>query len=61
MTDSRGPVPSFRTLLLTSLLALLGTMAQAQLSTASLNGVVRDPQGAVVTRHRWFCAIPIRG
>ena len=50
MTDSRGPVPSFRTLLLTSLLALLGTMAQAQLSTASLNGVVRDPQGAVVTK-----------
>ena len=50
MTDSRGPVPCFRTLLLISLLALVGTMAQAQLSTASLNGVVRDPQGAVVTK-----------
>jgi len=50
MNDSRGPVPSFHTLLLISLLALVGTMAQAQLSTASLNGVVRDPQGAVVTK-----------
>ena len=50
MTDSRGPVPSLRPLLLISLLALVGTMAQAQLSTASLNGVVRDPQGAVVTK-----------
>jgi len=50
MTDSRGPVPSLRPLLLISLLALVSTMAQAQLSTASLNGVVRDPQGAVVTK-----------
>jgi carboxypeptidase family protein len=49
MTDSRGPV-AFRILLLISGLAFSSSAVQAQLSAASLNGVVRDPQGAVVAK-----------
>jgi hypothetical protein len=49
MTDSRGLV-TFRTLLLMSVLAFAGSAVQAQLSAASLNGVVRDPQGAVISK-----------
>ncbi len=51
MTDSRGRASHFRSLLwLISVLVLSTTAAVAQLSTASLNGVVRDPTGAVVPR-----------
>src|SRR5256885_10311511 len=51
MTDSRVQWSHFRSLLwMISVLALSTTSALAQLSTASLNGVVRDPTGAVVTR-----------
>ena len=51
MTDSRGPASRFRTLLwLICILAFSTSAALAQLSTASLNGVVRDPTGAVVTK-----------
>src|SRR6266850_1150922 len=51
MTDSRGRTYRFRTLLwLTSILAFSTVAALAQLSTASLNGVVRDATGAVVPK-----------
>lgn len=51
MTDSRVQTSHFRTLLLLiSVLVLSTTSALAQLSSASLNGVVRDPTGAVVPR-----------
>ena len=51
MTDSRGRIYRFRTLLwLSSILVFSTVAALAQLSTASLNGVVRDPTGAVVPR-----------
>jgi hypothetical protein len=51
MTDSRRPVNRFRTLLcLISILAFSTSTALAQLSTASLNGVVRDSTGAVVPK-----------
>jgi hypothetical protein len=51
MTDSREHASHFRTLLLLiSVLVLSTTSALAQLSTASLNGVVRDPTGAVVPK-----------
>ena len=51
MTDSRVQWSHFRNLLwMISVLALSTTSALAQLSTASLNGVVRDPTGAVVTK-----------
>jgi Carboxypeptidase regulatory-like domain len=51
MTDSRVQASHFRTLLLLiSVLVLSTTAALAQLSTASLNGVVRDPTGAVVPK-----------
>jgi hypothetical protein len=49
MTDSRGAV-SFRFLLLISALAFASSAVRAQLSAASLNGVVRDPQDAVVAK-----------
>src|ERR1700693_3291058 len=49
MTDSRGPV-AFRILLFIGVLTLSSTAVQAQLSAASLNGVVRDPQGAVIDK-----------
>src|SRR5215831_945627 len=49
MTDSRGCV-AFRILLLIAALAFSGSAVQGQLSAASLNGVVRDPQGAIVTK-----------
>ena len=47
MTESRRPV-AFRILLLISVLVVATTVVHAQLSAASLNGVVRDPQGAVI-------------
>ena len=50
MTDSRGPLACFRTLLFVGALAFLTSAAWAQLSTASLNGVVRDSTGAVVPK-----------
>src|SRR5256886_1462734 len=51
MTDSRGRTCCFRTLLwLISVLVVSATAALAQLSTASLNGVVRDSTGAVVPK-----------
>jgi hypothetical protein len=50
MTDSRRRVASLRIALLISILAFLSNVLQAQLSTASLNGVVRDPQGLVITK-----------
>src|SRR5437660_1913173 len=51
MTDSRGRTCCFRTLLwLISLLVVSAAAALAQLSTASLNGVVRDSTGAVVPK-----------
>jgi hypothetical protein len=49
MTDSRGPV-AFRTLLLISVVVFSTNAVQAQLSAASLNGVVRDPQGALIPK-----------
>ena len=49
MTDSRGPL-AFRILLFIGVLTLSSTAVQAQLSAASLNGVVRDPQGAVIDK-----------
>jgi Carboxypeptidase regulatory-like domain len=49
MTDSRGPV-AFHILLFVTVLALSSGSVRAQLSAASLNGVVRDPQGAVVSK-----------
>lgn len=48
MTDSRGPVVCFRSLLFIGVLAFTTSTLQAQLSTATLNGVVRDSTGAVV-------------
>ena len=51
MTDSLGRTCRFRTLVrLISVLVFATVSALAQLSTASLNGVVRDPTGAVVSR-----------
>jgi hypothetical protein len=51
MTDSRGRTYRFRTLLwLISVLVISAVAALAQLSTASLNGVVRDSTGAVVPK-----------
>src|SRR5713101_6907665 len=51
MTDSRGRTYRFRTLLwLISVLVISAAAALAQLSTASLNGVVRDSTGAVVPK-----------
>jgi hypothetical protein len=51
MTDSRVQASHFRNLLwMASVLVFATTSALAQLSTASLNGVVRDPTGAVVTK-----------
>src|SRR5216683_2197776 len=51
MIDSRGPESRCRTLLwLISILAFSTVAALAQLSTASLNGVVRDSTGAVVPK-----------
>jgi len=50
MTDSRRRVVFLCIPLLISILALLSGALQAQLSTASLNGVVRDPQGLVITK-----------
>src|SRR4051812_7449086 len=51
MTDSHVLMSRFRTqLLLISVLILSTTSALAQLSTASLNGVVRDTTGAVVPK-----------
>src|SRR5438552_1560475 len=51
MTDSRGRTCCFRTLLwLISVVVVSTAAALAQLSTASLNGVVRDATGAVVPR-----------
>src|SRR5260370_637588 len=51
MIDSRGPASRCRTLLwLISILAFSTVAALAQLSTASLNGVVRDSTGAVVPK-----------
>ena len=51
MTDSRAQASRFRSLLwLISLLVVSTTVAFAQLSTASLNGVVRDNTGAVVPK-----------
>src|SRR5579864_3513022 len=47
MTDSSARV-AFRILLLIAALAFSSSAVQAQLSAASLNGVVRDPQGAVI-------------
>jgi hypothetical protein len=51
MTDSRVHASHFRNLQwMASVLVFATTSALAQLSTASLNGVVRDPTGAVVTK-----------
>lgn len=50
MTDTRRPVAYFRILLFICILAFLTNAAWAQLSTASLNGVVRDSTGAVVAK-----------
>src|SRR5256885_11335217 len=51
MTDSRGRMYRFRTLLsLVSILVFSAVAVLAQLSTASLNGVVRDSTGAVVPK-----------
>ena len=51
MTDSLGRAYRFRTLvLLISVLVFSTVAALAQLSAASLNGVVRDATGAVVSR-----------
>src|SRR5712691_9227991 len=51
MIDSRGPESRFRTLQwLISVLVFSTVAALAQLSTASLNGVVRDATGASVLR-----------
>src|SRR5437660_3386035 len=51
MTDSRGRTYRLRTLLwLISVLVISASAALAQLSTASLNGVVRDSTGAVVPK-----------
>ena len=51
MTDSLGRTYRFRTLvLLISVLVFSTVAALAQLSAASLNGVVRDATGAVVSR-----------
>src|SRR5438876_1501705 len=51
MTDSRGRTYRFHTLLwLISVLVISAAAALAQLSTASLNGVVRDSTGAVVPK-----------
>src|SRR5437870_3817674 len=51
MTDSRGQASCFRILLcLITILVLSTVTALAQLSTASLNGVVRDSTGAVVAK-----------
>src|SRR5256884_5894364 len=51
MTDSRGRTYRFRTLLwLITILVFSTVTALAQLSTASLNGVVRDPTGAAVPK-----------
>src|SRR5947209_4326841 len=51
MTDSRGRTYRLRTLLwLISVLVISAAAALAQLSTASLNGVVRDSTGAVVPK-----------
>src|SRR2546425_4209003 len=50
MTDSRRPVSCLRALLFITVLVFLTTAAWAQLSTASLNGVVRDSTGAVVPK-----------
>src|ERR1700674_5801425 len=50
MTDSRGRTYRFRTLLWLIVLVFSAGAALAQLSTASLNGVVRDATGAVVPR-----------
>ena len=51
MTDSLGRTYRFRTLVwLISVLVFSTVAALAQLSTASLNGVVRDATGAVVVR-----------
>src|SRR5437762_831064 len=51
MTDSRGRMYRFRTLLsLVSILVFSAVAVLAQLSTASLNGVVRDATCAVVPK-----------
>src|SRR5437016_12003484 len=51
MTDSRGQASCFRILLcLITILVFSTVTALAQLSTASLNGVVRDSTGAVVPK-----------
>src|SRR5207249_5741658 len=51
MTDSRGQASCFRILLcLITILVFSTATALAQLSTASLNGVVRDSTGAVVSK-----------
>src|SRR5207247_7837885 len=51
MTDSRGQASCFRILLcLITILVFSTVTALAQLSTASLNGVVRDSTGAVVAK-----------
>src|SRR5260370_13539242 len=51
MSDSRGPTYRFRSLVwLISVLVFSTVAALAQLSTASLNGVVRDSTGASVAR-----------
>ena len=51
MTDSRGRASCSRILLsLISILVFSNVAGLAQLSTASLNGVVRDSTGAMVTR-----------
>src|SRR5438876_1048740 len=51
MTDSRGQASCFRILLcLITVLVFSTVTALAQLSTASLNGVVRDSTGAVVAK-----------
>ena len=48
MRRSRGVLGFWRSALCVGLLVLLGRPVLAQLSSASLNGVVRDPSGAVV-------------
>lgn len=51
MTDSLGRIYRFRILVrLISVLVFSTVSALAQLSTASFNGVVRDPTGAAVSR-----------